>query len=283
MATTNRLAAQILTLGQAVTAAAFAPAAEPLTLQLTVTQVVASQVRMIVFDLGSLQRIGSMVIAGTDTQKMVLEGIRGNVLVQVMCTLGSAQVQLDDLSGSTAFGAQIQTADIVAGALAASAAGRALLADDYFTTAEFVAGAGGKFAPNCMDGVACANVFPNGAIPVAKVASAPFSLETVIADPGDGNPIPVVSSGTCILTVGAGVETRTVADPGAAGLVIQVQTTVFGIGSLAVVFASDITTVGGENSVAFTAAGQTFVVVSLDIGAGFKWRVLSNPQALVIS
>ena len=43
--------------------------------------------------------------------------------------------------------------------LTADAAGRAKMADDYFTTAEFVAGAGGKFAPDCIDNTAVQNIF----------------------------------------------------------------------------------------------------------------------------
>jgi len=41
----------------------------------------------------------------------------------------------------------------------ATAIGRGRLADDIFTTAEFIAGAGGKFATGCFDAVAVANVF----------------------------------------------------------------------------------------------------------------------------
>jgi len=55
-------------------------------------------------------------------------------------------------------------AKAAAGAISATADGRASLADDFFTAAEFVAGAGGKFAPDCMDATALANVVANDAI-----------------------------------------------------------------------------------------------------------------------
>ncbi len=63
----------------------------------------------------------------------------------------------------------ISTADLADGILSADAAGRAKMADDYFTNAQFVAGAGGKFAPSCLDATACANVFANNALTAAKL------------------------------------------------------------------------------------------------------------------
>jgi len=45
----------------------------------------------------------------------------------------------------------------------------------------------------------------------------------VIADPGDGEAIPVTASGNVAITT-AGAETRTLAAPGSAGLIIDIST-----------------------------------------------------------
>lgn len=62
---------------------------------------------------------------------------------------------------------RVTTADIVPGALAASAAGRALMADDYFTTAETGPGAGGKFATGAFNAASLTEVVANDAITAA--------------------------------------------------------------------------------------------------------------------
>lgn len=116
MATTNRIATQTLTLGQTAVSSAFTPSAEPLTLLLTASEVVASQVRLIVY--GALgQVLGSLTVNGSNTQKVILFGFDGAVSIAVSCILGSAIVRVDDVTGADALSGQLQTADLADAAI----------------------------------------------------------------------------------------------------------------------------------------------------------------------
>mgnify|MGYP001596290046 CR=1 FL=1 len=67
--------------------------------------------------------------------------------------------------------AAVFEAKFAAGAISATVDGHAAMADDYFTTAEFIAGAGGKFAPACLDNTAIANVVADNAFTAAEFAA----------------------------------------------------------------------------------------------------------------
>jgi hypothetical protein len=194
MASTNRIAAQTLTVGQQTTSVTLALQNQRLVLDLVAVELVApSQVRLVVLDARGLRLIAD-VLTGSDTQRYDIASsemdIAGSVTFWVECLRGEASIVVNDITGTEAVvpgasGAQIQTTDLAPGILAASATGRALMAtgfidnanvakiaDDTFAAAQFVAGAGGKFAPDCLDATAIANVVATGALSTANLMDA---------------------------------------------------------------------------------------------------------------
>jgi hypothetical protein len=335
MATTNRIASDTLAVGEMSAAVTLSFSSERLVLDFTAAQVGTddSLVRLVVRDsLGRVILTDSLF--GSDTQRSSLESaqsaVAGSLTASIECLKGSATVQLDEITGTAAFGtgasgALVQTADLATGVLAASVAGRALMTTGYFTEAKaldavaagalvaslmkddtfvaasFVAGAGGKFAPDCLDatavanvvatgalttanlmdaipanaltGAACAQVFLNGAIPGAKLAAGPFSLDTPIADPGAGGAIAVVTSGTCEITT-AGVEAYTLAAPTISGQVIKLEHVA---GAFACTVTCDALDPQATLVLNFTAGlGQWIVLVGYNNGAALRWRVLAQ-------
>jgi hypothetical protein len=121
MATTNRIAPVLLTLGTRATVA-LVPAAETLALQLTTVQVVQSQVRLLVKDtLGEVR--ASTVLNGTGVIKVLIDKIAAQTLTaEVECLLGSVQIRLDEITGiEAASGAATIDADDIANASLATA------------------------------------------------------------------------------------------------------------------------------------------------------------------
>lgn len=168
--------------------------------------------------------------------------------------------------------------------LTADATGRGLMADDFFTTAEFVSGAGGKFAAGCLDETACTNVFASGALPGDKIKDATvtvgkievgLALDKTIADPGDSAKAIAVTynNGVCTMTAGAGAETRTVADPWWSGQTLTLTLGTAGGGTITVAFASAVNQ-AGNNRVAFTQAADTAIFRSVNIGGSYFWRII---------
>lgn len=109
MATTNLIASQTLTIGQTARSAAFTPT-EPLTLLVTASEVVASQVRVVTYNSFG-QDVGSVVLNGTGTRKIFLEGYDSPLTVEIACLRGTAIVQVDQVTGAQALTGQLQTAD----------------------------------------------------------------------------------------------------------------------------------------------------------------------------
>lgn len=171
----------------------------------------------------------------------------------------------------------VTTAKIAAGALSADAAGRGKIADDYFTPAEFIAGAGGKFAADCMDATACANVFPDGAIPSAKLDSIPSSLETVTADPGNGAALPANLTTSIAITT-AGAETNTLANPSAVGKVLSLTSELISGGARVITVASTINQ-SGNTIITLNTSGDNIILVAVQIVGAPRWRVLVNNGA----
>jgi hypothetical protein len=102
------------------------------------------------------------------------------------------------------------------------------------------------------------------------VAAAKGDIE--IADPGNGNAIPVTDSGWCPLVSGAGAETRTIADPTSAGMRIRLFMDTDGGGNIAVTAASAIDSVPGNTVMTFGDAGDYITLFSISLGAAFAWR-----------
>lgn len=109
--------------------------------------------------------------------------------------------------------------------------------------------------------------------PVAYAAAA-----LQIADPGDAQAIPVVSSGVCNMT-SAGSETRTVAIPSFIGQRLTLCHDTDG-GAIAITFASAINQTG--NTVAtFTEVKDFLELVAVTIGGTRAWRVVANDGAVL--
>lgn len=108
------------------------------------------------------------------------------------------------------------------------------------------------------------------------VALSPFiPAAAAIADPGDAEAIPVTRAGCCALTSGSGAETRTLADPAKAGLMLALDHSVDGGGAITVTAASAVNQTG-NNTIALQDAGDTIVFYSIKIGSAYKWRVVVN-------
>jgi hypothetical protein len=115
MATTNLIASQVLTIGQTAQSAAFSPTS-PLTLLVTATEVVASQIRVVTYNsLG--QDVGSVVLNGTGTRKIFLEAYDSPLTVEIACLRGTAIIQVDQVTGAQAFTGQLQTSDFADAAI----------------------------------------------------------------------------------------------------------------------------------------------------------------------
>ncbi|MEP0846061.1 MAG: DUF2190 family protein [Phycisphaerae bacterium] len=98
-------------------------------------------------------------------------------------------------------------------------------------------------------------------------------LENVIADPGDGEAIPVDDSGSCQL-VTAGAETRTLAAPLRVGqlLALSMKTD----GGNCVVTAAAAVNETGNNTLTFDNTGEVIILVGIEEGASKVWRVVAN-------
>lgn len=310
MATVVRIAPTTLSVGQSVSGS-WTPTGDVSNIAITSIQVGAdtSQVRIIARDSRGLT-LASDILVGTDANRLEpIEGLSGDVTVEVVCMLGTAVVGVAELTGATAFGMTIVTADIAddavtepkigpgavdvnglaAGALAATAPGRAKFADDFWTAAEFAAGAGGKFAPNClvsagiqnlfaaasMDGAACAHLFPAAAIPIAAVAAAPLAIETVIADPGAAANIVVTGSGHCNINIAAPADDRGLPIPTIDGqAILIVHTAGANAGTVTSAQALDS---AGTTVLNFDAnLGQWILLIGRSNGAALRWVVAAQ-------
>jgi len=98
----------------------------------------------------------------------------------------------------------------------------------------------------------------------------------VIADPGDAGAIPVIRSGNVAITT-AGAETRTLADPGTVGLVLDISCDVF-VGNAVITAATAVNTTG-NNTITLSAAGQHIQLTSVQVGGVPIWRVTATDGA----
>lgn len=97
----------------------------------------------------------------------------------------------------------------------------------------------------------------------------------VIADPGSGTAIPIISQGNCSLTIGAGAETNTLAIPGYVGQILTLSVAAAGGGTRTVTVAAAINK-AGNTSIALTAAGDSISLIGMSVGGALRWRVLTN-------
>lgn len=99
------------------------------------------------------------------------------------------------------------------------------------------------------------------------------AYQGVITDPGDGGAIPITESGNMAVT-SAGVETRTMAAPAAAGVIIDITTDVY-VGDVTITVASAFN-LTGNNTMILGEAGEHIRLVSAQVGSAFVWRVDAN-------
>jgi hypothetical protein len=103
------------------------------------------------------------------------------------------------------------------------------------------------------------------------------NLENIIADPGNGNPIPVTVSGNCPL-VTAGAETRTIAIPTFVGQQLLVYCKTF-VGNAVVTVASAINETG-NTIITYSATGQACLLTAAEDGAALVWRAVVDGAGL---
>lgn len=101
-------------------------------------------------------------------------------------------------------------------------------------------------------------------------------LNNPIADPGDGEAIPVTASGYVPLVTG-GAETRTLAAPGFIGqeLLLYLKTD----GGDCVVTCATAVNQTGNNTITFADAGDFQRLVAVESGANLRWREVANDGA----
>lgn len=107
-------------------------------------------------------------------------------------------------------------------------------------------------------------------------AAAGKYVPALIADPGDAGAIPADQTGNIAITT-AGAETRTLAVPGTAGLVLAISMDVDGGDGVITVAAAFNQT--GNNTITLNDAGDTVVLTSVQVGGSLVWRVVSNDGA----
>lgn len=101
----------------------------------------------------------------------------------------------------------------------------------------------------------------------------------VVADPGNGQPIPVVSSETISLGLSAAGQTNTVASPTLAGqeLLLAVGTFIAGATRL-ITFASGFNA-AGNTVITFNATNQYAMFKAFRVGPGLRWVLIMNDGA----
>lgn len=97
-----------------------------------------------------------------------------------------------------------------------------------------------------------------------------------IADPGNGQAIPVTRSGVCMITT-AGAETRTLAAPTFTGQRLTICMTVDG--GDAVIAVTPAFNQTGNNRVTLDDAGDCVELVGVTIAASLTWRLTANDGA----
>lgn len=105
-------------------------------------------------------------------------------------------------------------------------------------------------------------------------AALPLGGLAEVADPGDGEAIPVGASAIIGFTH-AGAETNTLADPTFVGQKLVLYDDVATSGARVVTAASAVNQ-AGNTSLTFNAAGETLVLEAIAVGGAPKWRVTAN-------
>jgi len=111
-------------------------------------------------------------------------------------------------------------------------------------------------------------------VPVTSVTNTIHNdLTNVIADPGNGQAIPVTDSGHCSLVTTA-AQTRTLAAPTNAGQLLALTLKTDG-GNCVVTCATGVNQ-AGNNTLTFDDVGDTILLLGVEVGSNKRWRVLAN-------
>lgn len=94
-------------------------------------------------------------------------------------------------------------------------------------------------------------------------------------DPGAGAAIPVTQNASFSLTVGAGAEANTLADPTFLGQVLTITAATVGGGSRTITADNDIDQ-AGSTMMTFAAVADSIGLIAVQIGSSLAWRVLYN-------
>lgn len=96
-----------------------------------------------------------------------------------------------------------------------------------------------------------------------------------ITDPGTGAAIPVTRSGSIELTIGAGAETNTLANPTAVGQELAIVASTVGGGTRAITAAARINQ--ATNTVmTFNAVGDFILLRGIKVAGALRWQVVAN-------
>jgi len=109
-------------------------------------------------------------------------------------------------------------------------------------------------------------------VPAVSV-TASNAASFAIADPGDAGAIPITGSGSVAL-VSAAAETRTLADPAAAGFILNIYFKT-DVDDITLTSASPMNQTG-NNTWVCADTGDNLVLISVEDGADFEWRVLAE-------
>lgn len=96
-----------------------------------------------------------------------------------------------------------------------------------------------------------------------------------IADPGDGEAIPVTASGTVMIVTGGSGETGTLADPTFVGQRLTLTMLTDGGGDRVITAASPVNQTG-NNTLTFGAVRDTIVLQAIEAAASLEWQVVAN-------
>jgi len=95
-----------------------------------------------------------------------------------------------------------------------------------------------------------------------------------IADPGDGGAIPVTKSGSVAITTTGVDDTRTLAIPALAGIILAISLDV-DAGDAVITVAAAINQTG-NNTITMEDAGDTIVLAAVQVAGALVWRMVVN-------
>jgi predicted RecA/RadA family phage recombinase len=208
---------------------------------------------------GSAVSAGDVVVVGSNLVGIANRAIAANAL-GALATEGVFDIV--KVTGSVSAGASIYwdaDGDPVGGTAGSGAATATATGNTYL-------------------GVALADAVSGGAtVRVLKTKqpaiTANNALASIIADPGDGEAIPVTVSGSVSL-VSAGAETRTLADPTFVGQQLSLGFKTDG-GDVVVTSASPVNQTG-NNTLTFADVGDHLQLTAIEDGSDIEWRVVAN-------